>query len=353
MVGGGAMGSAAAWALAAAGREVHLLERFEAGHDRGGSHGASRIFRLVYAEPDYITLAQRALRLWRDLEEESGVPLLTTTGAIDHGPDVLGVTEVLAAHRVPFTVLDATAAKWRWPGMEFESSVLHQPDGGRILADAAIRVLQRLASEAGARIEHGRQVTGVVVRGDDAVEVWTAEGVLAARHVVVAAGGWAPGILRGVLDLPALTVTQEQPAHFQALDPGAGWPSFIHWRAEHSVYGLLTPGEGVKVGFHGSGPVVDPDRRDFTATEEGSRMLRDYVQRWLPGLDPDTAAPISCIYDNTANDDFVIDRVGPVTVATGFSGHGFKFVPAIGRMVADLVTGAAPAPARFALAGRA
>ncbi|GAA4723559.1 N-methyl-L-tryptophan oxidase [Phytohabitans rumicis] len=353
VVGGGAMGSATAWALATAGRDVHLLERFEPGHDRGGSHGATRIFRLVYAEPDYVTLAQRALRLWRDLEEESGTPLLTTTGGIDHGPAALGVADVLTAHGVPFTVLDAASASRRWPGMAFDSPVLHQPDGGRLLADAAIQVLQRLATSTGALIEHGRQVTGIAVRGDDDVEVRTAEGMLRARHVVVAAGGWAPGLLRGIADLPPLRVTQEEPAHFQALDGDATWPSFIHWRPDHDAYGLLTPGEGVKVGFHGTGPVVDPDRRDYTPTEEGSRMLRDYVRRWLPGLDPDTATPISCLYDNTASSDFVLDRVGPVTVTTGFSGHGFKFVPAIGRIVADLVTGAAPAPARFSLAAHA
>jgi sarcosine oxidase len=353
VVGGGAMGSAAAWALARAGREVHLLERFEAGHDRGGSHGATRIFRLVYPEPDYIALCQRSLRLWRDLEAESGTELLVTTGAIDHGlagPTLAGVTDALAAQGVPFDVLDPAAARRRWPGMAFGSPVLHQPDGGRLLADAAIRTLQRLATEVGAQISHGRTVTGLTVVGDG-VEVHTEEGTLRARHAVVAVGSWAPALLRGIVDLPPLSVTQEEPAHFRAvLD--SPWPSFIHSRAPHDVYGLLTPGEGIKVGFHGSGPVVDPDRRDFTPTEEGSRLLREYVERWLPGLDPGTAEPISCLYDNTDSGDFVLDRVGPVTVATGFSGHGFKFVPAIGQILADLVTGARPAPARFSLVGR-
>jgi glycine/D-amino acid oxidase-like deaminating enzyme len=132
VIGGGAMGSAAAWALTRAGREVLLLERFGPGHDRGGSHGSTRIFRLMYAEGDYVRLAQRALRAWRDLESESGTSLLTTTGGIDHGLDepALAVrAAVLSAHSVPFEVLDPAAASERWPGMAFDGPVVHQPDG--------------------------------------------------------------------------------------------------------------------------------------------------------------------------------------------------------------------------------
>jgi sarcosine oxidase len=353
VIGGGAMGSAAALSLTRAGREVLLLERFWPGHDRGGSHGATRIFRLVYDEPDYIRLAQRALLLWRELEAESGARLLTTTGAIDHGqPSVTERTALLAEHDVPFEVLDQAEARERWPGMAFETPVLHQPDGGRLHADAAVRTLQQLAVLGGADVHFGQKVTGISALGDS-VEVRTGDEVLTARHVVVAAGPWAPSLLHGVVDLPPLSVTQEQPAHF-AVHADLGWPSFVHWRPGlPESYGLFAPGEGVKVGFHGTGPVVDPDRRDFTAREDGLHALSEYVKRWLPGADPSTLEPVSCLYDNAANDDFVIDRVGPVTVATGFSGHGFKFVPAIGELLAGLVTGTATTPARFTLGAHA
>jgi sarcosine oxidase len=353
VIGGGAMGSAATLALTRAGREVLLLERFWPGHDRGGSHGATRIFRLVYDEPDYVRLAKRALLLWRELESESGTRLLTTTGAIDHGEFPLTErTALLDSLEVPFEVLAPAAALERWPGMAFETSVLHQPDGGRLNADAAVNTLQRLAVLGGARIHFGHKVTGVAAVGDT-VEVRTGDEVLTARHVVVAAGPWTPALLRGTVDLPPLTVTQEQPAHF-AVPTDLDWPSFVHWRPGlPDSYGLFAPGEGVKVGFHGTGPVVDPDGRDFTARTDGLLALSEYVKRWLPGADPDTLEPVSCLYDNTAGDDFVIDRVGPVTVATGFSGHGFKFVPAIGELLAGLVTGTSPAPARFTLASHA
>jgi sarcosine oxidase len=353
VIGGGAMGSAATLALTRAGREVLLLERFRPGHDRGGSHGATRIFRLVYDEPDYVRLAKRALTLWRELEAESGTRLLTTTGAIDHGqPSMTERTVLLDSMKVPFEVLDPAAAHERWPGLAFETQVLHQPDGGRLHADTAVNTLQRLAVRDGAQVHFEHQVTGIAVAGD-VVEVRTGEDVLHARHVVVAAGPWTPSLLRGIVDMPPLTVTQEQPAHF-AVRTDLDWPSFVHWRpGVPDSYGLFAPGEGVKVGFHGTGPVVDPDKRDFTAREDGLRELREYVRRWLPGADPDTWDPVSCLYDNTSNEDFVIDRVGPVTVATGFSGHGFKFVPAVGELLADLVTGTAKAPARFTLADHA
>ena len=350
VIGGGAVGSAAALSLTRAGRKVLLLERFWPGHDRGGSHGATRIFRLVYDEPDYVRLAQRALSLWRELEAESGARLLTTTGAIDHGEFPLDERKaLLSEHEIPFEVLNASQARERWPGLAFETPVLHQPDGGRLHADTAVNTLQRLAIGGGARVHFGQTVTGISVTGES-VEVRTRDDVLTARHVVVAAGPWAPTLLR---DLPPLTVTQEQPTHF-AVHTDLDWPSFVHWRPGlPDTYGLFAPGEGVKVGFHGTGPVVDPDGRDFTAREDGLRALGEYVKRWLPGADPDRLEPVSCLYDNTAGDDFVIDRVGPVTVATGFSGHGFKFVPAIGELLTGLVNGTGTVPARFTLAAHA
>jgi sarcosine oxidase len=356
IIGGGAMGVAAAWSLARAGRDVLVLERFWPGHDRGGSHGATRLFRLVYAEPDYVRLARRALEAWRELETEAGVSLLETTGGVEHGLSESALTartSVLRAQGVPFEVLDAAEASRRWPGMEFAYPVLHQRDAGRIRADRTLVALQELAVRGGARIQYGQPVRGISVLDKDTVEVTTEDGPLRARHAVVAAGPWTPALLRDIVELPAMTVTQEQPAHF-AVRKSVEWPTFVHWRPfAAESYGLYAPGEGVKVGLHGTGPVVDPDERDFVARPEGMRELREYVKRWLPGADPDTAQPVSCLYDNTEDGDFVIDRHGPVTVATGFSGHGFKFVPVIGELVAGLVTRTTGAVDRFALAAHA
>jgi len=116
VVGGGAMGSAAAWCLARDGRSVALLERFDAGHKRGSSHGRSRIFRLAYPDPFYVELAQWALPLWRELEEDAGEALLTTTGGVDHGPaaGVHAVAHALAAQGARYELMDANAAAERY-----------------------------------------------------------------------------------------------------------------------------------------------------------------------------------------------------------------------------------------------
>jgi len=179
-----------------------------------------------------------------------------------------------------------------------------------------------------------------------------------ARAAVVAAGAWTADVLGDAVRLPPLRVTQEQPAHFRPLSAELDWPAFTSdpdpaegWPG--AVYGLLSPGEGVKVGFHGTGAEVHPDRRDFAAEPAQLSRLQEYVRRWLPGLDAEHPELISCTYTSTPTGEFVLDRIGPVVVAAGFSGHGFKSAPAVGRLLADLALGAPVEAAPFSLAGHA
>jgi sarcosine oxidase len=350
VIGGGAMGSAAAWRLAGLGRSVVLLERFAPGHTNGASHGASRIFRLVYPEPDYIALARRALPLWRELEDATGTPVLELTGGVDHGDQaaLAGSAGALEAAGVPGQWLAAEEATERWPGLRFTEPVFFHPSSGRLHADNAVTALQQAATALGAEVRHETPVEAIKVHGDEHVEVVTPERSWHARRVIVAVGAWSAKLLDGLVPLPPLRVTQEQPAHFPARDSATAWPSFIH-HVPGGVYGLATPGEGVKVGFHGAGPVVDPDARDFAPRPELERRLHDYVQEWVPGVDAGRPAPISCTYTTTPTEDFLLDRAGPVVVAAGFSGHGFKFTPAIGEILADLAVSGRPGPGRFAL----
>ncbi|GAB1819564.1 N-methyl-L-tryptophan oxidase [Herbidospora sp. RD11066] len=360
VVGGGGMGSAAAWRLAGRGAEVALLERFEPGHVRGASHGASRIFRVSYGDPVYIRLAQEAHDLWRDLESESGTRLLTITGSVNHGrtPDLDILADAVEAAGAPGTWLSPEEATDRWPGLRYDGKVFFHPQSGRLHADHAVAALQRSAAALGAVVRHHTPATSITVKDDNAVEVTTEDDVYQAKRVVVAAGAWAGKLLGGLVPLPPLRVTQEQPAHFAPLREEDEWPSFGHHFDEETlaatgflsgIYGLATPGEGIKVGFHGTGPVVDPDERDFLPEARHVQALRAYARAWLPGVDPDVFTSISCTYTTTPTSDFVLDRVGPVVVAAGFSGHGFKFVPAVGRVLADLaLTGERP-DARFRL----
>jgi sarcosine oxidase len=338
VVGGGAMGAATAHAVAARGSRVALVEQFDAGHDRGSSHGRSRIFRLAYRDASYVPLARRALTLWRALSQECGVQLLETTGGIDHGPEA-ALDEVgagLAANGERFELVPARAAAERWPGMRFDGPVLLQPQAGRLDADAAVLALHRLAGERGADVLTGERVTGVRVT-DDLVEVETADRVMVAGVVVLAAGAWLPGLAGSVglsAELPTLVVTQEQPAYFTA--PGAErWPVFVHHDDHHPHYGLYTPGIGVKVGEHGTGVVVDPDARQ-PADDERVQRLAAYVHRWLPGADPAPTRVDTCLYTSTPDEAFVLRRFGRIVVCSACSGHGFKFVPAVGERTAEL-----------------
>ncbi|MER7243611.1 FAD-dependent oxidoreductase [Kribbella sp. NPDC000426] len=344
VVGAGAMGSAAARALAAAGREVVVLEQFTLGHERGGSHGGTRLFRPAADDAEVAELTERARPLWRELEADCGETLLEETGGIDHGLSDESVETFRLLHAATGSVLAAPEAAERWPGFRFESPVLYQPGSGRLYADRAVHALQTVAARSGAEFRVQSPVRALRLH-DEMVELDVPGGAVRAQHVVVTAGPWTPKLLRGLAPLPPFTVTQEQPRFFPPLSEDLEWPSFVHWGPDS--YGLYEPGSGVKVGMHASGPEVDPDTRDFRPEPERDETLLRYVEEWYPGLDPTRSTAISCLYDNTPSATFVIDRAGPITVAAGFSGQGFKFVPLVGAFVRDLVTGGPDTPAHF------
>ena len=361
VIGGGAMGSAAAWQLARRGREVALLERFDPGHANGASHGPSRNFNVAYDREPYLGLLTEATRLWEELESESGAHLLDRVGMVTHGGT--GEYPELAAGLaagIPGRVISPGEAGERFPGLRFQTPVLWNETGGRLNADAAVAALQRAAAARGAVVRHRSRVTALEPRGDR-VLIATEGGSLEASVAIVALGAWTSKLLAGLVPLPPFVVTQEQPAHFALRSDGAdasrSWPGFNHrprpsgdewWLTP--IYGMYTPGFGVKAGWHGSGPVTDPDARTFQPELAQLEALRRYAAEWLPGADPDRFEPISCTYTTTPDHDFVLDRVGRIVVAAGFSGHGFKFTPAIGRLLADVATGEADAaPAAFRL----
>lgn len=366
VVGAGAMGLAATWQLARAGHRVVTLERYARGHSLGASHGATRNFNNAYGESHYLDLLQSARVEWDALARTTGEPLLRLHGLVTHGDDatVTRVSAALTARGERAEVLSPREAHARWRGMRFDGDVLFTPDAGVVRADAALEALERAARAGGADIRYGQAAVAIDEAGDDVRITVDADGTryeLVADAVVVTAGAWTSALLAEVLPLPRLTVTEESPAHFAVRDPGDRWPSFNHLvggdtpghapRPGH-VYGMPAPGEGVKVGLHHVGPVVDPDDRPLRALPELAARLHDYVAEWFPGLDPDTAAPISCTYTSTDSEDFVLDRRGRIVVGAGFSGHGFKFTPAVGAVLASLATDdTARAAAPFRLPG--
>jgi sarcosine oxidase len=355
------MGAATAWNLARRGVDTVLVEQFRLGHSLGSSHGRARIFRLGYPDQFYVRLARTALPLWRALETETGTPVLELTGAVDHGePSSVGaVHRALEEQGVRSELVTPTEAAHRWPGLRFENVALVHPDAGRIDAAAAVSAFAAAARRRGAEVSETEEVVDLRVLDGSGVEVTTSRRTLRADHVVVTAGAWLPRVVGAHVPLPVLRTTQEQPAVFAPTDPATPWPSVLHHPTvatvhagmPSGVYGLGGP-EGFKLGFHAVGRPVDPQDReqDVRRLDDATfDLLRQYARSWAPGVDADSAVPQPCLYTVTEDHDFVVDRVGPVTVAGGFSGHGFKFAPAVGDLVAGLATGVRITPDRFAL----
>ncbi len=351
VVGGGAMGAATAWQLASRGHSVALIEQFGIAHDKGSSHGAVRIFRFAYRNPMYSQLAVEALPLWRELEEETSTVLLEQIGNVDHGVErsIREIAESLDRLNRPYSLITRDEAQERWPGMKFADHVIFSPDGGRVAADETVRVLYRRFEELGGKVFTNMRVEDIEVSGDIATVV-TAEGTFRAKSVVVSAGAWVEKLVGDKVELPPLTIDLGQPTHFTPLPEFADenlWPSFIHHAVEDDhnsvvsggAYGMYTPGLGVKIGKEQTGHYVDPDNRDFSLIDSWLQDTKDYASEWFPGVDIESATAVTCLFTNTPNTDFILDCKGPLTVASPCSGHGFKFVPRIGQMVADLACG--------------
>ncbi|HCO01915.1 MAG TPA: N-methyl-L-tryptophan oxidase [Actinobacteria bacterium] len=364
VIGAGVMGSAATLALAERGVQTLLLEQFELTHARGSSHGTGRIFRISYPEAPYVRLTRRALGAWRSLEEAAGEPLVVTTGGLDAGPVAEDCARALEACGEAFEWLSPGDAEERYPAMSFDGfeRVLYQADAGVCLADRILAAMIRLARAAGAEVRDRTPVLAVRPDdGDEGVTVVTAEGDIRARVAIVTAGAWAGEMLSNVGMPIALEPVLQHVSYYRGADrdaPPPAVPTFIEWGlgAELSWYSLGAEGsaQGVKVGAHVGGRPVDP--RDGPFEVDPARVLdhQEYVRRRFPGLDPNAVLAETCLYTMTRDQDFVLDRQGPVVLGSPCSGHGFKFGMLIGEVLVDLALGqAAGLPAeRFAL-GRA
>jgi sarcosine oxidase len=315
-----------------------MLEQFAPGHERGSSHGSTRIFRLAYPEPVYIDMARRTLPLWRELEDEAGAEFLVTTGGIDYGdpPPVQSIVDALVGMAVPHEIVGPLEAAGRWPGFVFDGPVVCQPDAGRLLADAAVHTLQELAQIHGAQVHFDEPVRALIPQAHCRVTVTTDVEEYRAKTAVVTAGAWVSDLLAGLIELPPLTVTREQVFHFPSRIKDVVWPSYIH-HSQTFIYGLQGLGdEGVKVAEHHTGAVTTAEERSFAIEEAGRQRVIQHVTMWMPGLDPIPISATTCLYTNSPDESFIIERFGPIVVGSPCSGHGFKFVPLIGRQLAEL-----------------
>jgi sarcosine oxidase len=362
VVGAGLTGAAAAWRLAQRGRAVVLVEAETPAHAGGSSHGSARIFRHAYDDPFWVGLTVQALRGWRQLEEASGRSVLATTGGLDagHPGGLAAIAAALAVHGVASELVTPGAAAERWPHLSLDGPVLHQAAAGVVDAAVAVHAMVGEAQRHGAQVLLGDRVTAVERRGDGALVHLEAGSPVPASAVVVAAGAWLPELAirlpPGVAErLPPFVVTQQQVFHFPfpvAPPSPSAWPVLVH-RGSRVVYAM--PGgrdagdAGFKIAEHDGGTRTTASTRDGVVDPVSRARVVDFVRRFLPAVDPVPYAEATCLYTSTEHEDFVIDRVGPIVVASPCSGHGAKFAPLVGELVADAATGTGSAPARFRL----
>ncbi len=369
VIGVGGMGSATADALAGRGQRVLAIEQFGVAHDRGSSHGRTRIVRQAYFEsPSYIPLLRRAYALWDTLPRAAG---LHRVGCLSLGssssPVVTGAARSAAAWDIAVEQLSAAEVRSRFPQFapSADDVAVFEPDAGFVRPEETVRFYSSRAVERGAQLRTDQQVLGWELTGGR-VRVQTSEESFTADHLVLTAGAWTPALAP---DLALPIRVERRVMHFFAPRDTAVFapermPTFIWDLAEgDSVYGFPADGpDGVKIGFHNRGEPADPDRVQPPGSAAEVAAVRAVLEQRMPAAAGRHVRSVGCLYDLTPDHGFLVGFApgcdGRVVLAAGSSGHGFKFVPVIGEVLADLVvTGETPYelgfldPGRFAGAG--
>jgi sarcosine oxidase len=353
VVGLGAMGSATLYHIAQRGWRALGLEQFVPGHDRGSSHGDSRIIRETYFEhPLYVPLVQRAHRLWRELEERSESSLMTITGGIMIGPTdgqiVSGTLRSAVEYGLPHEMLTPVEVRKRFPAFRLAEHLVavFDPRAGFLDPEACSRAHLRLAQEAGAEARFNEPVLDWTPDGTG-VRVTTASATYTADRLVLTGGPWNGELLPDLV----LPLTIERQAVFW-FEPGVGatdyertrFPIYAYeYRSGNICYGFPRLPRGVKASvMHDGKTVTDPDKVNRTVEHSEVNPLRAALRRILPAL---SQAPVRetdvCLFTNTPDHDFIIDfhPFSPqVLISSPCSGHGFKFASVIGEIQAELLT---------------
>ncbi|MGI9255249.1 MAG: FAD-dependent oxidoreductase, partial [Thermomicrobiales bacterium] len=294
VIGGGLMGSAAAWRLASDGHKVLVLERYAPGHGFGSSHTASRIIRLAYGSDDYVALARESYIRWRDLEADAGEPLMQVCGGLDLGlPDAEYVDDIRACYErcdVPYEALDRDEIMRRFPQFNLPEGMrgIYQPDYALLAADDSVAAFARVARERGA-VFHYEEPALEIETGNGSVTVKTAKGTYHADRAILAAGSWMQPMLKNLgLDLP-LYVRKEFMVYLRVTDPAAfmpdRFPLIIHRFPGNRSLGSFFPSyrhEGVKAIIDRVGKVIEPESDDREVDPEPLESVRQYTMDMLP-----------------------------------------------------------------------
>ena len=349
VLGTGGVGSAASWQLAQRGAKVLGIDRFPGGHDRGSSHGETRVIRQAYFEhSDYVPLLLRAYELWSDLEAVSGINLLHQVGLLQVGPAdggvVPGVLRSAREHGLKVDELSAADAEKRFPGFRIppEYAAVFERKAGYLRVEHCVLAHLAAAKECGAEFRFG--VTAKSWQADDrGVHVKTEQGDFTAEKLVLTAGPWAPQLLTE-LGIP-LNVLRKHLYWFANSDSSyrqeTGCPTYLYEMPDGVFYGFpQIDALGVKAAEHTGGvrvpdPLTDDRSLDRTDLARVAQFLADY----LPGVGGQMLRHSVCFYTMSPDGHFIVDRHPAserVVFAAGLSGHGFKFTSVLGQALADL-----------------
>jgi sarcosine oxidase len=350
VIGVGGMGSATVYQLARRKAKVLGLEQFDIPHDFGSSHGVNRIIRLAYYEgSNYVPLLHRAYELWRQVELAADERLLIITGSIDTGTAdgniVKGSLDSCEKHHLEHELLDADQLNRRHPGYRIAKDMLavYQPDGGFLMSERCIVAHVEVAQTWGAEIKAREKVLNWTMQ-KEGVRVNTDRASYQARKLVLTAGPWSATLLpqlqaKAVPERQVMIWTQPlRPEFFQ---PGI-FPVFNMEAAEGRFYGFPVYGiPGFKIGkyHHLKQKVEQPSQMDRDIHREDEEVLRAGIRRYFPDADGPTMAMKTCLFTNSPDEHFILDRhpdSGNVCIAAGFSGHGYKFCSVVGEIMADL-----------------
>jgi monomeric sarcosine oxidase len=357
VVGLGAAGAGALYALAKRGVRAIGVDRFAPPHDQGSSHGETRMLRAAYGEgAAYTPLTLRAVEMWRALEQDSGRSLFQPCGLIYAGPrssPFLAQTRASAgAHGVEIVDLEGDARAQAGFVIPDAWQMLLEPEAGFLYAEPAIEALLACAVRRGAEVRTGAAVRSIA-SDDDGVRIAIAGGEIRAKAGVVAAGGWTAALIPALA--PVLSVERRTIHWFADTDgryaPARGFrPFYVEDEQGLAVYGLPdVGGAGVKIGEHidGGEPQASPDAVDRAVHVGDEARTRALAGRYFGALGPATRAAV-CLYPMSRDQDFILDRapgLAKVVVLAGLSGHGFKFSPVLGDAAAAMALGKPPDPA--------
>jgi monomeric sarcosine oxidase len=341
VLGTGGVGSAALYHGARRGLACLGIDRFPPAHDRGSSHGESRLIRLSYFEhADYVPMLKRSYELWDKLDPE----LLHRSGVTYFGPlggqIVEGVLDSARVHELKVDVLDPITVPHYLAPKGY--TALFEAAAGWLPVERCVLEHLDQAVAAGAEHRWGESVVGWQVEGGG-VKVTTDKETYRAGALVIAGGAWNAQLLPS-FDLPLMV--HRKHLHWFRCDDARYQSGFFFDLPHGQFYGFPVQNGRLKVAEHSGGePVSDPLNCDRSPDPTDSRRVEAFVRDHLPGVTPERLDHKTCFYTRTPDDHFIVDRVpghDNVAYAAGLSGHGFKFAPALGELLVDLATGETP-----------